>query len=491
MKVNKADFRQIYDPIRVGIARISLDFRIECVNKAYCRMLGYSEAELMGKHLRDITHPETVEANLALQSQLAAGKINHYCMEKQFIHKNGSVVHGMLDASLVRDADGRPSCFLGSVVDITDRNRVEKALQENAKKVRAILDASPDVIHVLDRNGIILASNKSFAKKRGLTVDDVVGKSVFNYCPVDVIPNRKAVIDKVFRTGRPLQIEDRGDFGITEAQIHPILNSDGTVAAAAVYARDITQRKQTEEMIKNLNKSLDKKVKERTRELKRLNEYILYAEEKERKAVAADLHDSVAQTLAISISKIKNIQESGEPMDLETIAEIQGHLEQAIKEIRSMVYQLSPPVLDDFEIDIALGVLIEEMNEKYGVDIKYINHIDSPVHLKKSNKIALYRAVNELIINIIKHSGSKDAVIEISEKENFILLRVEDTGVGFDLNKEADKNFCRFGIYNTSERIKNLGGNFNISSKPGKGTSILFSIPLPLENDSENEKKIT
>ncbi len=98
---------------------------------------------------------------------------------------------------------------------------------------------------------------------------------------------------------------------------------------------------------------------------------------KNRKAFAADLHDSVAQTLALSISKIKNIQEPGEPVDLKIIVQIQGHLEQAVKEIRSLIYQLSPPVLDDFEIDIALGFLIEESNEKYDADIKYINAIDN------------------------------------------------------------------------------------------------------------------
>jgi len=253
---------------------------------------------------------------------------------------------------------------------------------------------------------------------------------------------------------------------------------------------EVTERKHTEEKVKNLNKALDRKVKERTNELKRLNEHIIYAEENERKAVAVDLHDSVAQSLALSISKIKNIQESCEPNNLEIISEIQGHLELAVKETRSLIYQLSPPILDDFEIDIALGFLIEESNQKHDMDIKYINIIDNPIHLTKSNKTTLYRSVNELINNIIKHSGSKDAEIEISKKENFILLRVEDTGVGFDSNKFTKKNFYGFGIYSISERIKNLGGNFVLFSKLGKGTKILLSIPILSESDIENGKNI-
>jgi signal transduction histidine kinase len=123
-----------------------------------------------------------------------------------------------------------------------------------------------------------------------------------------------------------------------------------------------------------------------------------------------------------------------------------------------------------------LEFLIEESNKKYGVDINYINSMDHPVHIGKSKKIILYRAVNELIINIIKHSGSREAEIESSQNENFIFLRVEDTGAGFDLNKLKDKDFRGFGIYSISERINNLGGDFTLSSKPGKGTKILISL---------------
>jgi len=88
-----------------------------------------SEAELVGKHLGEITHPETIEDNLHKQTQLAAGEIDHYRMEKRFIHKDGRVVHGILDSSLIRDTQGNPSYFLGSVLDITERKLAEQELK--------------------------------------------------------------------------------------------------------------------------------------------------------------------------------------------------------------------------------------------------------------------------------------------------------------------------------------------------------------------------
>ncbi len=93
LRVSEHQFRQIYEHTQVGIAYVSLDFVIERANPAYCRMLGYTEEELRGKHLKDITHPEVIEENLRKQAQLGRGEIDHYVMEKKFIHKQGHTLY--------------------------------------------------------------------------------------------------------------------------------------------------------------------------------------------------------------------------------------------------------------------------------------------------------------------------------------------------------------------------------------------------------------
>ncbi len=128
LEESEARFRGIYDSMSAGVARVSLDFTIETANQAYCAMLGYTEKELIGKHLKDITDPEVITENFKKQQLLAEGKIDHYRMEKPFIHKNGNKIYGLLDANLIRDAKGKPAYFLGSVVDITDRKKAEQAL---------------------------------------------------------------------------------------------------------------------------------------------------------------------------------------------------------------------------------------------------------------------------------------------------------------------------------------------------------------------------
>jgi PAS domain S-box-containing protein len=128
LQESEARFRSIFNSMATGVARFSLDFCIEAANQAYCAMLGYTEKELIGEHLKEITAPEVAEENLRNQQLLSKGEIDHYRMEKTFIHKDGNKIYGLLDANLIRDANGKPAYFLSSVVDITEHKRYEEAL---------------------------------------------------------------------------------------------------------------------------------------------------------------------------------------------------------------------------------------------------------------------------------------------------------------------------------------------------------------------------
>lgn len=137
LRESELRFRTVYNNIPAGVAQVSLDFRFQSVNPAFCRMLGYTSEELLGKQIKDITHPDILDENLLRQTQLVQGEIDHYEMEKRFIHKDGRIVLGMLGATLMRDVDGKPLYTLGTVVDITEHRKMEEAAQR-AQKLESI-----------------------------------------------------------------------------------------------------------------------------------------------------------------------------------------------------------------------------------------------------------------------------------------------------------------------------------------------------------------
>ena len=242
-------FRQIYQNMAIGVARVTLEFCIESANDAYCHMLGYREDELIGKHLKDITHPEILEENLQKQALLAAGKIDHYRMEKQFIHKNGRIVYGILDANLVRDTQGQPVYFIGSVLDITENKRAEEALRESHERLFTILNSIDADVYVSDMETYeILFTNQHMQTHFG---EDVVGKACWDVFRDNSGPCIHCTNNQLIDAdGNPAEVV------IWEAQ-NPITGKwyinydraiqwmDGRIVRLQV-ATDITERKQVE-----------------------------------------------------------------------------------------------------------------------------------------------------------------------------------------------------------------------------------------------------
>ncbi len=262
------------------------------------------------------------------------------------------------------------------------------------------------------------------------------------------------------------------------------------------YAKDLENRiklrtialEKSNEKLTQTKAQLEKMVEKRTIQLKKLNEHLVYTEEGERKAIASDLHDSVTQTLAMSISKIKNIQEADTEKNHENLLEVQGYLEQAVREIRSLIYQLSPPILDDFDIEIALGFLIEKTNAKYQSEFAYVNNVRETVKLKQPVKVTLYRAVNELMMNTLKHSGASKGKIDVLIKNDTMIVKVEDYGSGFDIDKIKNTESFGFGLSSLSERMKNFGGEMLIDSQRGRGTKVDLIVPILSDREREYEK---
>lgn len=252
------------------------------------------------------------------------------------------------------------------------------------------------------------------------------------------------------------------------------------------HARELENRislrtselRKSNEALNRIKDSLEKTVTKRTAQLRELNDHLVNTEETERKAIASDLHDSVTQTLAMAISRLKDIRERPIESFDDKLDQVQSFVEQSVREIRSLIYQLSPPVLDDFEIELALGFLVEDFNKKHHARIAYINKVDVLFSLDQSVKVTMYRAVNELISNIFKHADTKKAEISISLKDKTVQVLVSDQGNGFTPDAVEMKQSRGFGLKSLSQRIQNFGGTMAIRSAPGTGTDVFLTLPI-------------
>jgi PAS domain S-box-containing protein len=157
-------FRQVFEEGPVGMMLLKLDGEILRVNRAFCSMVEYSEAELRRVSFDGITHPEDVGKDIERIQLLAKGEIGSYRTEKRFLTLKGNVIWGLLTVSVVREADGTALYAVRIIEDITARKRGEEELEQSLSVLRATLESSTDGILVVDQNRRIVNYNRKFVE---------------------------------------------------------------------------------------------------------------------------------------------------------------------------------------------------------------------------------------------------------------------------------------------------------------------------------------
>ncbi len=131
LQLGEEYFRRTFDQGPIGAAIVALDLRYQRVNAAFCRMIGYSPEELLGRMFPEITHSDDIEGNLENARQLLSGEADQYDVEKRYIRKNGEIVWANLHVRIIRDGSGKPLYFVSMMEDITERKRTEEAIRRD------------------------------------------------------------------------------------------------------------------------------------------------------------------------------------------------------------------------------------------------------------------------------------------------------------------------------------------------------------------------
>ncbi|GAJ13547.1 unnamed protein product, partial [marine sediment metagenome] len=217
------------------------------------------------------------------------------------------------------------------------------------------------------------------------------------------------------------------------------------------------------------------------KQLRSLTAELLLSEERERRKIATDLHDSIGQILAFSDRELGTLQKSSPQKFMESVEEIRHHIKQAVKQTRTLTFDLSPPSLYDLGFEAAIEELTEQFSKERKIECSFESR-DQYKPLADHVKILLYRSIRELLMNVAKHSKAKLVRIASSRVNNDVLITVEDDGTGFDISRLESKagNSKGFGLFSIRERLTHIGGKFDIQSGDGKGTRITLLVPLKI-----------
>ena len=295
----------------------------------------------------------------------------------------------------------------------------------------------------------------------------------------------------------PIQALDEASAQFAEGNLDVAIPSGGIDEVAQLTANLEQMRVRLEATLKDhrrWNEALEEMVEERTRELgllyeqlqgreamcKRLLGKVLTAQEEERARLARELHDGIGQSLTAIIMSTNAVESVLPPTQIsarEKLTNVRNMATQTLHDLRGLIFDLRPEVLDDLGLGLALHSQVKKYLEPAGVHVK-LSAAGLKDLLPAEVETAVFRVVQEAITNIARHAQASEASISLTKKDDRLIVRVEDNGVGFDLNQVRNGGQQAWGLHGMEERITLLGGKFYVGSRPGNGTLVLAEIPL-------------
>jgi signal transduction histidine kinase len=231
--------------------------------------------------------------------------------------------------------------------------------------------------------------------------------------------------------------------------------------------RDVTAEREAEEALRTANETLEARVAERTREVRGLVRALTLAEQQERRRIAHVLHDDLQQVLYGAKMMARMGTEAERLVDL---------LDEATALTRALSHELSPPLLESEDLGDILSWLAEQKRARYGLEVSVEV---GPVPVPEADlRILLFQLVRELLFNVVKHAGTRQARVAAACTDGHVRIVVEDEGKGFNPTTLGAASAPGLGIPSVQKRLELVGGRLELTSSPGGGTRITMEAPL-------------
>jgi PAS domain S-box-containing protein len=261
LRASEEKYRTILESIEDGYYEVDLDGSLTFFNDSLCRLYGYSKDEMMGMNYRQYMNEETAKVVYQTFNTVYQTKKPTKAFDWEVIRKDGSTMFVQLSISLMRAPSGKRVGFRGIVRDITEHRQMEEALRQNRANLQAILDNFPFMVWLKDTEGRFVAVNEPFARSCGRSSpDDVIGGTDLDVWPADLAAGYRADDLEVMRSRQKKSMEERvADQGIekwVETFKAPLFDLNGNIIGTTGFARDITERKRADEVLRESRANL-------------------------------------------------------------------------------------------------------------------------------------------------------------------------------------------------------------------------------------------
>jgi PAS domain S-box-containing protein len=341
-------------------------------------------------------------------------------------------------------------------------------------RLRLLLDAAVDGVVELDEKGTIMRANGAFSAMVHLPLKEIVGRRWPDMVSRSIRRNESLM--ELPKTGEALLTDDVGTSYLEARASRLPTNPPGVL----LMIRDVTASKTAEQTIRTLFQYLQDRDEDRTRLLQRTNAAI----EAERNRIARDLHDGPIQGISATVLSLEAVKlmlagsTSGETLPaLETLRTIADELSEEAMNLRRVMSDLRPPVLEERGLIPAVRELADRSSRDLGIAVRVV--AGDTVEMASDIETLAYRVVQEALSNVKKHASAHEVVVRVEVAAGQLGVEVRDDGVGFD--QEDVRDFLRrgkVGLASMRERAELAGGTLTVKSEPGRGTTIVATLPF-------------
>src|SRR5215210_6843304 len=504
LRKSEERFRWTFEQAAENIFVVDPDSRrILDANAALQHLLGYTLNELRAMTLYDLVVQDHESVDRNMERVVANG--NFFVGERKYSRKDGSSVDVEVNAGGIPYGESQAVCVVAH--NITERKRTETALRQSLSVLLALREAGQVLSSTLESDEIVTRLLEIMRSVAGLTAAVVsrydregnlrVWRSarLENLWPrVRFTPEaegaRRAALEngdqRLFRLKRP-GFEDQYLAGLCL----PLRVRNRTVGVLEAYGKESLAQDDMVEIISSLtsqaagaleNARLYETLGHRERSLQGLVKKLLGAQEEERRRVAYEVHDGLAQVAVAAHQNLQAFARRHAPESEKGRKELDRVLSQVratVSDARRVIANLRPTALDDLGLAAAISLEVERLNEE-GYNVSYEEHLGNE-RLPAEMEITLFRVAQEALTNIRKHAGTLRVSIELRPRNEEVCLAVRDFGSGFDpaeLEKSGGGPGERVGFAGMRERVSMLGGELEIQSRQEAGTSIVATIPV-------------